>query len=90
MARAWIALLGLLISVALYWYDRRNDALYDDLLSRARRAELELDVHTGVMLGRLVGRGEIRHGPAVTLIYRSVIVSWAVAFVVFLSRALFG
>lgn len=43
---------GFLVVLGLRVYDRRNDDLYDDLLSRARRAEYELGIDTGVFRGR--------------------------------------
>jgi hypothetical protein len=43
---------GLFITLGLWVYDRRNDELYNELISRARRAEFELGIDTGVFRGR--------------------------------------
>jgi len=75
------AVFGLLISFGLYVYDRRNSDLYNDLISRGRRAELELGVDTGVFRGRPNPRAGsiVKHGSATGLIYWTVIVAWAAA-----------
>lgn len=78
-ARLGAATFGLLVTIGLYIYDRRNSELYDDLISRGRRAETELGVDTGVFLGRRNPRpgSLVRHGTATTLIYATVIGAWA-------------
>ena len=48
-----VALFGLTVTYALFVYDQRNSQLHDDLISRGRRIELELSVHTGHFMGRL-------------------------------------
>jgi hypothetical protein len=50
--RVAAAAFGFLVVLGLRIYDRRNDDLYDDLISRARRAEYELGIDTGVFRGR--------------------------------------
>lgn len=50
--RVAAAAFGFLVTLGLRIYDRRNDAFYTDLISRASRAEFELGVDTGVFLGR--------------------------------------
>lgn len=89
-ARIGLAVFGLLITAGLYIYDQRNDTLYDDLISRSRRAEYELGVHTGVFLGRVDADKEfprrmVRHGVATRLVYWTVLAAWvaAIAYVVF-------
>ena len=52
LARMAIAGFGLLITIALCVYDRRNSELYDDMISRGRKIEEELGVDTGLFLGR--------------------------------------
>ncbi|HLO32683.1 MAG TPA: hypothetical protein VK249_26285, partial [Anaerolineales bacterium] len=48
LARMGIALFGLLITIALFVYEKRNSELYDDLISRGRKIEEELGVDTGI------------------------------------------
>lgn len=82
------ATFGLLVTVGLFLYDRRNDELYDDLISRGRRVEYELGLHTGVFLGRPDARrvhwgggrtsSLVNHHNALMLIYGTVIASWIV------------
>jgi hypothetical protein len=50
--RVAAAAFGFLVVLGLRIYDRRNDDLYNDLISRARRAEYELGIDTGVFRGR--------------------------------------
>ena len=77
-----ISLLGFLITYGVRIYDKRNDELYDDLISRARKIEDELGIHTGLFKGRLeankidVFRKKINHGRALDIIYSSVFVGW--------------
>ena len=88
--------LGALISVAgfelvrsLQTYDRRNDDLYDDVISRARRIEAELSVDTGLFLGRPnPKRTGIDHSTAVDGIYRVCKVGWILVAMVFLGIGL--
>ncbi len=80
-ARIGAALFGFLVTAGLYIYDLRNSQLYDDLISRGRRAELELGLDTGIFLGRKRPRpgSLVRHGLATGLIYGTVLVAWALA-----------
>ncbi len=78
--RIGLAIFGLLITVGLYVYDRRNDELYDDLISRGRRAELEMGIDTGVFLGRRVpARSWRNHHNATRLVYGTIGLSWIAA-----------
>ncbi|MCA0456717.1 MAG: hypothetical protein LCI00_22280 [Chloroflexi bacterium] len=52
ISRIFAAGFGLIITIAIFLYDRRNSELYDDLISRARRIEVELGMDTGQFLGR--------------------------------------
>jgi hypothetical protein len=78
----WIAgvamgVAGLTITTGIWAYDRRNNELYNDLISRARRIELELGVDTGVFRGRPApSRRLVSHGPAVLIVYATVLVGW--------------
>jgi hypothetical protein len=51
-ARAGLVVFGVLITVALWVYDQRNNELYNEFISRGRRIEHELGVKTGLFLGR--------------------------------------
>jgi hypothetical protein len=71
--------LGLALTHGLHLYERRNDGLYDDLISRARRIEDELGVHTGIAKARLEPPvSNISHGPATRWIFVSVKLAWLV------------
>ena len=88
--------LGIRITYAVRIYDRRNDELYDDLISRGRKIEEELGVHTGIFKGRLKGttkdkifRKLINHGRALHLIYSSVFIGWIALIVWYAFNILF-
>lgn len=55
---------GFFITLGLWVYDRRNDELYNELVSRGRRAEFELGIGTGVFRGRpkprAIGKGQVK------------------------------
>ncbi|MEM7217109.1 MAG: hypothetical protein AAF515_02000 [Pseudomonadota bacterium] len=73
-----IVIFGFVVSLALYLYDKRNSQLYDELISRSRRAEMELGVHTGAFLGRPRSkRPLIKHDVALDMIYVSCLLAWA-------------
>jgi hypothetical protein len=68
---------GLVVSIGIWIYDKRNNELYDDLISRARRIELEMGVDTGVFRGRLEPtRSFISHGTSTRVVYGTVVVGW--------------
>lgn len=72
--------LGLLISIGLWIYDMRNDELYNALISRARRIEVELGAHSASFLQRPGPKRDIIcHGTATGLIYVSVTLGWLFA-----------
>jgi hypothetical protein len=76
-ARIAIAVLGFLVTAALFIYERRNSALHDDLISRARRIESELGLYSGQFLGRLAAPSRLlRHDTAIRTIYSVVAVGW--------------
>ena len=87
---------GFLISVAgfelvrsLQIYDRRNDELYNDVISRARRVERELGIDTGLFLGRWNPKHQgVDHSTAVDGIYRVCKVGWVLAALSFVVIAL--
>ena len=49
--RLLFSVLGLVTTLGLLVYDLRNSELHDDLISRGRKIEDELGVHTGVFRG---------------------------------------
>ena len=80
-----LGLAGLVVSFGVWVYDQRNDELYNDMISRARRIEAELGVDTGVFRGRLSPkRRGIDHGTATSLVYRTVLSGWVVVLLWFI------
>lgn len=74
-----LALLGLCVTHGLHIYEQRNDGLYNNLISRARRIEAELGVATGVMLGRpSQPHRRVSHGRATRWVFGSVKLAWIV------------
>jgi hypothetical protein len=83
LSLAGLALVGLVVTAGLCVYDRRNTELHNDLVSRIRRLEAELGVHTGIMRGRLdPTRRLVQHGTATKLIYGASAVAWLGAAVI--------
>lgn len=81
-----LSLLGLCITHGLHIYDERNDGLYNDMISRARRIEAELGVDTGIMLGRLKPVSpRVDHQRATNWVYRSVKTAWLVVSIALLA-----
>ncbi|MDZ7362297.1 MAG: hypothetical protein ONB46_16490 [candidate division KSB1 bacterium] len=81
IAKTVIALFGLLVTFALFVYERRNSQLYDDLISRGRKIEEELGVDTGQFRGRLKPSNKlIKHDVAINLIYGTALAGWIFAF----------
>jgi hypothetical protein len=77
IAKLGLTLFGFFVTLALKRYDLRNSQLYDDLISRSRRAEYELGVHTGAFLGRPSSLNpNIQHDRALKLVYNSCLVAW--------------
>ncbi len=75
-----IAVLGLVATLALFIYDRRNSELHDDLISRGRKIEELWGIHTGQFRGRLKSSNWlIRHDRATMLIYGSALIGWALS-----------
>ena len=77
-----LSLIAIRITYGIRTYDKRNDELYNDLISRGRRAEYELGINTGIFKGRLEASNtdmfnkKINHGRALDLIYSSVFIGW--------------
>jgi hypothetical protein len=67
-------------------YNKRNDGLYDDMISRARRIEDELGIYTGLFRGRKTPPAPlVQHDVATRLIYGVVLLAWVAAAVFFLA-----
>ena len=80
VVRVSAALFGFLVVGGLAVYDSRNSELYNDLISRGRRTETELGIHTGVFRGRpLPKRKLVAHGPALKIVYGVVLLAWLLA-----------
>ncbi len=74
-----VSLLGFAVTIGIFMYDMRNSQLYDYLISRSRRIEFELGIHTGQHLGRPKARWfVIKHDVATGIIYIATIISWVV------------
>jgi hypothetical protein len=80
---AVICLLGLVVTLGLLIYEIRNSELYDDLVSRGRRIEAELGIHTGIFRGRrMPKRPIVHHGTAIFLIYLAALAGWAYGLII--------
>ena len=77
-----ISLLGMLASIGLFIYDKRNSELHDDLISRGRKIEEELGIETGIFRGRLNSTGIIKHDVATNLAYFPTLIAWVAAIVI--------
>lgn len=82
-----ISILGLLITYGIRIYDKRNDELYDDLISRGRRLENDFGIDTGIFRGRRKGMEYdrtfflcvlINHTNGLKLVYTSLYFGWLV------------
>ena len=72
-----LSYLGLHLTSALRVYDRRNDGLYNDLVSRGRKIEEELGIDTAIFRGRpKAPNPSISHGAATSAIYGAVRFGW--------------
>lgn len=74
-----VCVFGIFITLGLFLYDLRNSALHDDLISRGRKIEDELGIHTGIFRGRLKPKGIVKHKVATGIIYGSSLLAWAAA-----------
>lgn len=84
--RVILSLPGLAVTLGLYIYDRRNSELYNDLISRGRKIEEELDVDTGHFRGRpLPATAWINHSNGTRLVYSASFAGWLLALGVALS-----
>jgi hypothetical protein len=80
-----VSVLALLFLLGIRIYDVRNDALYNDLISRGRKIEEELGIHTGLFRGRRGTRSWlVSHGRATGIIYYTAFVGWILVMIWFL------
>lgn len=96
----WSTLIGFILSLiatritcGIIVYDRRNDDLYNDLISRGRKIEDDLGIHTGIFKGRVEGEKKllgkiINHSRGLNLIYSSVFLGWILVSFWFLTHFL--
>jgi hypothetical protein len=83
ITKTGIMILGLIATLALFLYDIRNSELHDDLISRGRKIEDALGVHTGQFRGRLKSSNWfVKHDRATLLIYGAAFATWVFAIVV--------
>ncbi len=88
LAGAFISIIGFLVTMAIRVYDKRNDELYNDLISRGRKIEEELAVDTCMFRGRRNPSSErINHSKPLKLIYGSVMTGWLAIAVWFILNA---
>ena len=74
-----VAVLGLLLTIAVWLYDRRNTMLYNDLVGRGRQIEGELGIYVGHFRGRPDARGLVKHDVAMRTVYTLSAIAWALA-----------
>lgn len=89
-----IGFLALRIIHGIVIYNDRNDDIYNDLISRGRKIEDEMQVSTGIFKGRKKGilidstfvkiRFRINHETGLNLIYRSVRCGWYLVILLFI------
>jgi hypothetical protein len=80
LAAVVVCALGFAVTLGLFIYDWRNDAFYDDLISRGRKIEKELGVDTAIFLGRRKKEKRfINHSWGVRLVYWPMLVGWLMA-----------
>src|SRR4051794_37832044 len=80
-----LSLFGLAATVALTIYDQRNSQLHDELISRARRIETELQVDVGQFRGRPGSWRFVKHDVALLIVYGGTCLAWLAGIVVFLA-----
>jgi hypothetical protein len=81
LAGVVVCALGFAVTLGLFIYDTRNDAFYDDLISRGRKIEVELGVHTAIFRGRREQEKPfVNHTLGIRLVYWPVLLGWLLAF----------
>ena len=90
-----IGVLGFRVTHGIRVYDKRNDDLYNDLISRGRRIENKWNIHTGIFKGRKTGykkdvfRKTVNHGRGLSLIYSSVYLGWGLIVVYYFGNLIY-
>lgn len=88
---AALAVLGLVLVQGLHFYEKRNDGLYNELISRAKRIEAELGVETGIMLGRPASTSRwVDHTRSTQMVFWSMKLAWVVVAVVLVVSVVVG
>jgi hypothetical protein len=86
LAAVVVCALGFAVTLGLFIYDWRNDAFYDDLISRGRKIEEELGVDTAIFRGRRAKESRfINHTWGVRLVYWPMLIGWLMALAWFTS-----
>lgn len=81
LAGVVVCALGFAVTLGLFIYDTRNDAFYDDLISRGRKIESELGVHTAIFRGRREQEKLfVNHTWGIRLVYWPMLLGWLLAF----------
>ena len=84
LAGTIVCIIGFFIVYGIRIYDKRNDELYNDLISRGRKIEEELGVDTAIFKGRPTSfrkarlNLDINHSTGTNLIYRGVLTGWLI------------
>ena len=82
LAARLIATVGFIVTLGLLVYEVRNSQLHNDLVSRGRRIEAELGIHTGIFRGRPNPKYLfLNHGTAIFLVYAAALAGWVIAFI---------
>ncbi|MEL6250933.1 MAG: hypothetical protein AAFR87_02880 [Bacteroidota bacterium] len=86
LAGTVVSIIGFFIIYGIRIYDKRNDELYNDLISRGRKIEEELGIDTAIFKGRPTSFRKakldlkINHSTGTNLIYRGVLIGWIILF----------
>ena len=63
LATVVVCVLGFLVTLGIFIYDRRSEVSYNELISRGRKIEGEPGVHTAIFQGRVDKKSRfISHG----------------------------
>lgn len=81
-----VGMFGLVVTLGLLIYEKRNSSLYNDLIGRGRQIENELGVHTGHFRGRPEAGKIIKHSAGLNTIYTGTVVVWIIIVLVGLHR----
>lgn len=73
-----VGMFGLVVTLGLLIYEKRNSSLYNDLIGRGRQIENELGVHTGHFRGRPKAGKIIKHSAGLNTIYTGSVAAWII------------